>query len=160
MTKANKKFWLMKSEPDSYSIDDLAKDKVTPWDGVRNYQARNYMMKEMSVGDEVLFYHSNTKPPGVVGLATVTSGAQPDITAQDPESDYYDPKACVENPRWYCVNVGFKKKLPTPVSLQSIKDNPKLKKMLLVQKGQRLSIQPLTEIEYKTILKMAESAPG
>lgn len=151
-----KKYWLMKSEPDAYSIEDLKKDKTSLWDGVRNYQARNFMMNEMQVGDEVLFYHSNAKPPGAVGLATVSKEAVPDPSALDPKSEYYAPKASIEKPIWYCVEVKFKKAFDRIVSLQEIREEPKLKDMLLIKKGQRLSIQPLTKSEYEHICKMSE----
>ena len=104
-----KRYWLMKTEPGTYSIEDLKKDKKTIWDGVRNYQARNIMMNDMQVGDEVLFYHSNAKPPGVAGLAKITKSAAPDPTAQEKKSKYYDPKATPEKPIWFCVEVGYQK---------------------------------------------------
>ena len=100
-------YWLMKSEPDVFSIDDLKKQKQTTWDGVRNYQARNFMMNDMQVGDLVLFYHSNAKPPGIAGLATVSKKAEPDPTQFDKKSEYFDPKATKEKPRWFCVKVKF-----------------------------------------------------
>lgn len=144
----------MKTEPDAYSIDTLKKDKTGWWDGVRNYQARNYMMNEMQVGDEILFYHSSTKPPGVAGLATVSKEAAPDITAQDSQSNYYDAKASPEKPIWYCVQVKFKKKFKNYVSLSEIREEKSLAKMLLIKKGMRLSIQPVTAKEYQKICKM------
>jgi len=105
------RYWLMKSEPDAFSIDDLAKVGQEPWSGVRNYQARNFMWKDMRVGDGVFFYHSNAKIPGIVGLAKVASAAYPDPTQFDPDSDYFDPKATRENPRWYLVDVAFERRL-------------------------------------------------
>ncbi|MCB0392801.1 MAG: EVE domain-containing protein [Bdellovibrionales bacterium] len=149
-----KKYWLMKSEPDTFSIDDLAKNKKTLWDGVRNYQARNFMMKEMSPGDEVLFYHSNAQPPGVAGLAKISKKAVPDPTSFDKNSPYYDEKSSKENPRWFCVEVSFAKKFNHFVSLDEIKENKKLKNMLVVKKGQRLSIQPITPDEFKVLCQM------
>lgn len=145
----------MKSEPDAFSIDDLKKEKKSLWDGVRNYQARNFMMNDMKVGDEVLFYHSNAKPPGIIGLATISKNAVPDITAQDPKSKYYDAKASPEKPIWHCVEVKFKKKFNELISLDTLKDTKGLEDMLVIKKGQRLSIQPVTAKEYKIICKMA-----
>lgn len=149
-------YWLMKSEPDVFSIDDLKKQKTTTWDGVRNYQARNFMMNDMQVGDLVLFYHSNAKPPGIAGLATVSKKAEPDPTQFDKKSEYYDPKATKEKPRWFCVKVKFKEKFKDLIPLEDIKSEKALKDMLVVQKGQRLSIQPVKEKDYKHILKMAK----
>lgn len=149
-------FWLMKSEPDVFSIDQLKKDKTSLWDGVRNYQARNFMMKEMSVGDQILFYHSNTKPPGIAGLATVSKKALPDPTQFNKKSEYYDPKSTKENPRWHCVEVKFKKKFKTYIPLDEVKNTKGLEKMLLIRKGQRLSIQPVTEKEFNILCKMGE----
>lgn len=147
-------YWLMKSEPDVYSIQTLRKEKTTLWDGVRNYQARNFMRDKMQVGDLVLFYHSNSKPPGVAGLGLVTGEAQPDPTQFDKKSKYYDPKSDPENPRWKCVEVGFKEVFPNYVSLPEIKNTKGLSEMLLVQKGQRLSIQPVTKKHFDKICKM------
>jgi len=149
-------YWLMKSEPNTYSIDDLKKDKKTIWDGVRNYQARNFMMKEMSLGDKVLFYHSNSKPSGVSGVAKVTREATPDPSALDKKSKYYDSEASKEKPIWFCVEVGFDKKLKRVVSLEEIKNVSALSKMLLVKKGMRLSIQPVEKKEFELICKLAE----
>lgn len=146
-----KKYWLMKSEPEAYSFARLEKETTTWWEGVRNYQARNFMMNEMTVGDEVLFYHSNTTPPGVVGLASVSLGAQPDSTQFDKKSDYYDEKATKEKPRWYCAQVKFAKKFKNFVSLESLRNDKNLENMLVIQKGQRLSIQPVTESEFNHI---------
>lgn len=160
MSKARKsapeRRWLMKSEPDAFSIDDLARVRRSRWDGVRNYQARNFMMNEMQVGDLALFYHSNAEPSAVVGVCRVSQPAAPDASARDPKSDYYDPKASVENPIWQCVEVEFVSKLPRAVSLEEIKSEASLASMLLVQRGQRLSIQPVTTKEFAMILAMAE----
>jgi len=112
------KKWLMKTEPDVYSIDDLKKQHKTPWEGIRNYQARNFMMKEMSIGDEVFIYHSNAKPPGIVGLAKVSSSAYPDHFAWDDSSKYFDPKSTKESPRWFMVDVEFVKKFNDLISLE------------------------------------------
>lgn len=149
-----KQYWLMKSEPDAYSIDDLKRDTREHWDGIRNYQARNFMMKEMQIGDTVLFYHSNCKIPGVVGLARVASEAYPDFTAWNPESNYYDPKSTEEKPRWYMVDLEFVKKFPREVPLQTMRETPELEGMRLLQKGNRLSIMPVAEKDFDTICKM------
>ncbi len=148
------RYWLMKSEPTNYSIDDLKKEKTCTWDGVRNYQARNFMMKDMKLGDEVLFYHSSTEPPGIVGLATVCKEAVVDDTQFDKKSKYYDKRATLDKPIWYCVHVKFKKKLKTPITLQQIKLNKKLRLMMVVKKGSRLSVQPVSKTEYDVIIKM------
>jgi len=150
-----KKYWLMKSEADCYSIDHLAKDKKTAWEGVRNYQARNFMMKDMSVGDEVLYYHSNGDPSGIAGLAKVTKLAEPDKTALDPKDQHYDPKATPSNPIWFCVEISFVKKFKNLISLQDLKNNPQLSSMMVLQKGSRLSVQPVEKQEFNEVLKMA-----
>ncbi|MAF91482.1 MAG: EVE domain-containing protein [Bdellovibrionota bacterium] len=150
-----KKYWLMKSEPDVFSIDDLKKVKKEPWDGVRNYQARNFMMKDMKLGDEILFYHSRTKPMGVYGLATVSKEAFPDPLQFDEKSKYFEKRATKEKPVWYCVEVAYEGHFAEPVTLEAIKAEPKLSDMAVVQKGQRLSIQPVKANEFKCVLKMA-----
>ena len=150
------KYWLMKSEPETYSIDTLKKEKKSLWDGIRNYQARNFMMKDMTVGDQVLFYHSNTKPPGIAGLAEISKPAQPDPTAFDKKSQYYDEKSTKENPRWHCVEVKYKSTFNNYVTLDDVKQTKSLKDMLLVRKGQRLSIQPVTKKEYDLLCKMGK----
>ena len=147
-------YWLMKSEPDAYSFEQLKKDKTTLWDGIRNYQARNFMMKDMKVGDTVLFYHSNTKPPGIIGLAKVSKNAAPDPTAFDKKSKYFDEKSDKENPRWHCVEVKYFKPFKNYVSLDDIKETASLKDMKVVQRGQRLSIQPVLKKEFDKICKM------
>ena len=151
-------YWLMKSEPDCFSIDDLKNcpKSTDMWDGVRNYQARNMMRDEMKKGDEVLFYHSNAKPPHVAGIAVIASKeAYPDPTQFDPKSQYFDEKSTAENPRWWLVDVKYKKKFKNPIGLDEVKSNPKLKEMKLVQKGSRLSIQPVTKKEWDEIMAMA-----
>lgn len=148
------KYWLMKSEPDAFSIDDLKSKKKSLWDGVRNYQARNFMMNDMKPGDQVLFYHSSTTPPGVVGLAKVSKSAVPDPSAQDPKSKYYDPKAAPEKPIWFCVEVQFVKKFKNIIPLDELKTHKDLKDMLLLKRGQRLSIQPVQKSEFDYILKL------
>jgi len=150
------RYWLMKTEPDVFSIGDLEKKKTTLWDGVRNYQARNFMMNDMEPGDVVLFYHSSTEPPGVAGLAKVSAEAQPDPTSFDKKSEYYDPATSPEKPRWFCVEVSFVKKYKNFVSLDQIRKTKGLEKMLVLKRGQRLSIQPVTKAEYDIISKLAE----
>lgn len=142
----------MKSEPDVFSIDTLKAKKKSGWDGVRNYQARNFMRDDMKNGDMVLFYHSSCDVPGVAGLAIVSKESHPDPTQFDPKSDYYDPKATLENPRWFMVEVSFVEKFDAVVTLGQIKNVKALENMPLVQKGSRLSINPVSEKEYKTIL--------
>jgi predicted RNA-binding protein with PUA-like domain len=151
---STKQYWLMKSEPDVFSFQDLKKKERTLWDGVRNYMARNYMMKNMRVGDVVLFYHSNAEPSGIAGLAQVSKSAQPDPTAFDKKSKYYDPKSKPESPRWQCVEVSYLQDLPREVSLTDIKQNKKLQDMVLL-KNSRLSVQPVLESEYREICRMA-----
>ncbi|MBU2492320.1 MAG: EVE domain-containing protein [Bacteroidetes bacterium] len=152
----SKKYWLVKSEPDVYSIDDLAKekDKTTYWDGVRNYQARNFIRDEMKLGDAVLFYHSNSDPTAVVGVCEVVKEAYPDFTAFDPNDPHYDPKSKKDNPAWMMVGIKLVKKFKTPVTLEEIKNNPKLNNMRLVQRGNRLSVFPVEKNEFDEILKM------
>jgi predicted RNA-binding protein with PUA-like domain len=148
-----KQFWLVKSEPDSYSIDDLERDGRTHWDGVRNFKARNNM-RAMSVGDEVLFYHSNAKPPGVAGLARVCREAYPDPAQFDRTSKYYDAKSDREDPRWSMVDVEFVAKAPEVVGLPDIKADKALAEMELVRYG-RLSVQSVTKAELERVKKMA-----
>lgn len=148
-------YWLMKSEPDAFSFEDLkARPKQTePWDGVRNYQARNFMRDAMKVGDQVLFYHSNTNPPGVVGIAQVASEPYPDPTAFDKKSKYHDPKSDPKKPRWILVDVAFKADLKRLVSLDEMKTMPELSEMRVLQRGNRLSITPVTKEEFQAIKK-------
>jgi predicted RNA-binding protein with PUA-like domain len=147
------KYWLVKSEGDCYSIDHFKKDKRTEWDGIRNYQARNYM-KEMSVGDLVLFYHSITEPTGVYGIAKVVSAAHPDSSQFDKKDMHFDPKAEKDKPIWYCVDLGFVEKFKRPITLVAIKHDPKLKGIVLSQKGSRLSVQPVSDPHFKYIKKL------
>lgn len=149
------RFWLMKSEPDVFSIDDLKKVKQEPWDGVRNYQARNFMRDEMKPGDGVLYYHSNHKPPGVAGVARVASDPYPDPTAFDKKSNYFDAKSDPDAPRWYLVDVSFVEKTPNLVSLDELKEDPELEEMLVRKRGQRLSIQPVDRVHFARVLKLA-----
>lgn len=148
------KYWLVKSEPDVFSIDDLKKNKKTHWDGVRNYQARNFMRDEMKTGDKVLFYHSNTETPGVAGTAEVAKEGYADHTQFDPEDMHYFPTADPQKPIWFMVDIKFVEKLNKLVSLQDIKENPKLQKMRLIQKGNRLSVMPVEKNEFEEIVKM------
>jgi predicted RNA-binding protein with PUA-like domain len=145
----------MKSEPDVFGIDDLERKGSEHWDGVRNYQARNFMRDEMKVGDEVLFYHSNANPPGVAGIAKVASESYPDHTALDPDSEYHDPESSQSEPRWYMVDVEFVEKFPALVPLDLLKETEGLEDMLVIKKGMRLSIQPVTASQFKIIRSMA-----
>lgn len=147
-------YWLMKSEPDVFSIDDLKKKKKSGWDGVRNYQARNYMRDEMKIGDIVLFYHSSCELPGVAGLAKISKTSHPDPSQFDSKSDYYDPKASLENPRWFMVEVEFVEKFNHVITLSTIKETKGLEAMPLVQKGSRLSINPVSLAQYQIILSL------
>ena len=149
--------WLMKSEPDVYGYDDLERDGRTPWDGIRNYQARNFMRDEMKVGDRVLFYHSNTQPPGVAGVAEVVSEPYPDPTQFDPTSRYHDPKSTPEAPRWVLVDVAPERRLPRLVTLAEIKADPALAELPLVRRGNRLSIMPVGEAEAARIVALART---
>lgn len=146
-------YWLMKSEPDVYSIDDLAKKGRGTWEGVRNYTARNFM-RAMKEGDLVLFYHSSTTPPGVVGVMKIVREAYPDPFQHDPKSEYYDPKSKPEDPRWSAVDVGFVEKLPKQVTLDEIKAEPALADMIICQRGNRLSVTPVDAKEFKKLLKL------
>ncbi len=148
-----KRYWLMKSEPDVFSIDDLARDGRGSWDGVRNYQARNFMCA-MKVGDEVLFYHSSTEPPGVAGVAKVSREAHPDPTAWDRRSGYFDPRSTKEKPVWMMVEVEFVEKFPRFVTLEELKNRPDLGGMRVVKRGVRLSVQPVEERHARAIFKM------
>ncbi|MEZ5551308.1 MAG: EVE domain-containing protein [Pseudomonadales bacterium] len=147
--------WLMKSEPGTFSIDDLAAapKQTTSWDGVRNYQARNFL-REMKIGDEVLFYHSSCREVGIVGLASVVREAHPDVTAFDPESDHFDAKSRQEDPTWFVVDVRFERKFDRVLSLQALKDNPKLADFALTRRGNRLSVMPVSAAHRREILRM------
>ncbi len=149
-------YWLMKSEPTSYSIDDLERDKETYWDGVRNYQARNFMRDDMKKGDLVFFYHSNAKEIGIMGVAEVVREAYDDFTALDPHDHHYDPKSTPENPRWVMVDIKFRRKFKSAITLEQLKANPKLKEMLVLRKGNRLSITPVTKKDWNCVLAMVE----
>lgn len=151
-------YWLMKSEPDVFSLDDLKNrpGQQEPWDGVRNYQARNFMRDAMQVGDVVLFYHSNTNPPGIVGLAEVATEPYPDPTAFDKKSKYYDAKSDPDNPRWILVDVRYRSTFAQMVSLEAMKAMPELAEMRALQRGNRLSITPVTKVEFDAICRAGE----
>ncbi|GAA6185047.1 MULTISPECIES: EVE domain-containing protein [Alteromonadaceae] len=148
-------YWLFKSEPDAFSIDDLANkaNQTEHWDGIRNYQARNFLRDKVQLGDQVFIYHSSCKNVGIAGLAEVVKGAYPDHTQFDPESKYYDPKSDPEQPRWYMVDVKLVKKFNQILSLKSIKAMPQIQQIGLVQKGHRLSIMPVNAEEFAYLLK-------
>src|SRR5690554_6874129 len=152
---AKKNYWLMKSEPEDYSIDDLKRDKVEPWDGIRNYAARNFMRDEMKIGDEILFYHSRIKVPEIVGIMEVASEAYPDPTQFDPKSKYFDPKSSEADPTWQLVDVKFVQKFEKPVTRTQLKEDPLLSKMELFRLA-RHSITPVREKEWDRILELAE----
>ncbi|MEQ8579277.1 MAG: EVE domain-containing protein [Balneola sp.] len=152
---SERKYWLMKSEPDAYSIDDLERDQVEPWDGIRNYAARNYMRDEMKVGDKVLFYHSRISPPEIVGTMEVASEPYPDPTQFDPDSKYFDAKSSEEDPTWILVDVKFIRKFDKPVDREAMKKESALDDMELFRLS-RLSITPVREAEWNKIIEMAE----
>jgi predicted RNA-binding protein with PUA-like domain len=154
---SEKRYWLMKSEPDAFSIDDLvnSKNKTTRWEGVRNYQARNFMRDDMKVGDLVFFYHSNANPLAIVGVMEVASEPYPDPTQFDPKSDYFDEKSTEEKPRWFLVDVKLIEKFKNPVLRDAIKNEESLSDMLLIKKGSRLSIQPVQEYEWNKVMELA-----
>jgi predicted RNA-binding protein with PUA-like domain len=149
--------WLMKSEPDVYSIDDLERDGREMWDSIRNYQARNMMRDDMRIGDEVFFYHSNCKEPAIVGISRVCSEPYPDPTQFDQNSKYFDAKSTPENPRWILVDVEFVRKFDKPMTLAAIKANPELDDMILTRRGNRLSIMPVDDEHWHIILNMENS---
>jgi len=150
--------WLVKSEPETFSIDDLAASprRMTSWDGVRNYQARNFM-RAMAVGDRVFFYHSNADPPAVVGIAEVSRTAYPDDTQFDKSGDHYDPDSLPDAPRWDMVDIRFLEKFDQAVSLDRLRKEPRLKGMTLLKKGSRLSVQPVTPSEWDIIVKLGKT---
>lgn len=151
-----KNYWLMKSEPDVFGWDDLIKrpKKTEPWDGVRNYQARNIMRDKMKKGDLVFFYHSNFKPPHIAGIAKIVRESYPDPTQFDPKEKYYDAKSKPEDPRWVVVDVQAVRKLKRPIGLPELKATEALEDMKLVQRGSRLSVQPVTEEEWNVVLQL------
>ena len=147
-------YWLMKNEPEDYSIDDLKKDKIEPWDGIRNYQVRNMIRDEMKKGDQAFFCHSNCDIPGIYGLMTINSDAYTDHTAFDKKAKYYDPKSNKDNPTWLMVDVKYKRKLKSVISLTELKSHKVLSTMRVVQKGNRLSITKVSKKEWDFILKL------
>jgi predicted RNA-binding protein with PUA-like domain len=153
-------YWLFKSEPETFGIDHLRKKprQTEHWDGVRNFQVRNMLRDDIKVGDKAFFYHSSVTPPGIAGVVDIVKNGYPDLSGQNPESKYYDPKSTPENPRWYMVNVKFVEKFKQLLTLEEIRNNPQLKKMLILKRGSRLSITPVTKEEWKIILKMAQRA--
>jgi predicted RNA-binding protein with PUA-like domain len=152
----SQQFWIMKSEPDVFSIKHLenAQNKVTPWEGVRNYQARNFMRDQMKIGDQVLFYHSSCAIPGVAGIAVVHSAPYPDKTQFIKESEYYDKGATIEKPRWFLVDVKWQKTFKEVITLEEIRQSEKLKDLLILRKGNRLSITPCLKNEFKNIVEL------
>ena len=151
------KYWLLKSEPDVFSLEDLKNcpNQTEPWDGIRNYQARNLMRDEMQVGDQAFFYHSRQAEPAIVGTVRVVREAYPDHTSWDPSSKYFDEKSSPENPRWLMVDVQFENEFSRPVTFKELRSVPELKEMFLLRKGMRLSVQPVTEEEFQLILAIA-----
>jgi predicted RNA-binding protein with PUA-like domain len=145
--------WLMKSEPQVYSIADLQRDGRTSWEGVRNYQARNFLRDDAQVGDSVLYYHSNADPPGVAGLARIARAGYPDRTALDAANEYHDPRATEDDPRWVSVDVEFVEAFPHFVSLDELRRTPGLEKMLVINKS-RLSVQPVTDEEFAIVVRL------
>jgi predicted RNA-binding protein with PUA-like domain len=154
---SKRQYWLMKSEPYAYSIDDLERDQVEPWDGIRNYEARNFMRDEMKTGDRALFYHSNVRPPAIVGTMEVCSEPYPDPTQFNPDSKYFDEKSSESDPRWQLVDVKFVQKFDNPVTRDELKEDELLRDMMLFKRN-RLSITRVTEKEYKKILALAGAA--
>jgi predicted RNA-binding protein with PUA-like domain len=156
MAKATQ-YWLMKTEPSSYSIQDLAKEKkqTTHWDGVRNYQARNYMRDQMKLGDKVLVYHSNANPPAVAGVATIVRESYPDHTSWDPKDKHYDEKSTAQNPRWFMVDIKLDHIFDETIPLDDLRSIAALKEMELLRKGSRLSVQPVRKKKFDAILKLA-----
>jgi predicted RNA-binding protein with PUA-like domain len=154
-------YWLMKSEPETFSVEDLARapGQRTSWDGVRNYQARN-LMRSMKVGDQVLFYHSNADPPAVVGIARVVRTSYPDPTQFDPHDKHYDPDSDPQEPRWDMVDLRLTRRLQVPLSLERLRQEPQLKRMELLRKGSRLSVQPVRPQEWDTILRLERQEQG
>ena len=155
-TKRERRYWLLKTEPSSFSIDDLLKapKKTTSWDGVRNYQARNMMRDEMQPGDLAFIYHSSTDPTGIAGIAEIVKGGYPDETAFDKKDSHYDPKSSRESPQWYVVDVKAVEKFPEVITLERLRNTPGLDGMVLLKKGSRLSVQPVSAAEWTVITKL------
>ncbi len=159
---AERRYWLFKSEPTAYCFADLQaeEDQTAPWDGVRNYQVRNFMRDDMKVGDGVLFYHSSAKPLAVVGTATIVREAYADSTALDPAEKHYDAKSSPDNPIWLMVDIKAEQEFKRPVTLDDIKQNPRLQNMLVIRRGMRLSIQPVTQEEWDEVVGMDSGDSG
>ena len=157
MTSAVRNYWLLKTEPESFSIQDLASapERTTSWDGVRNYQARNFLRDQVKLGDRVLVYHSSTNEPAVVGTASVVRESYPDHTAYDKKDDHYDPASKPDSPRWFMVDIRLEQLFKQPLPLSQLRTIPALKNMELLRKGSRLSVQPVRKSEFDTILKLA-----
>lgn len=149
------KYWLIKSEADCYSIDDLRKDKKTSWSGIRNYQARNFM-KDMKIGDKAIFYHLGGTTPSAVGIAKVIKEAYPDTTAQNKKDEHFDPKSTAQNPIWYMVDFEYVETFKNPISLSRIKIDPQLEGIMLSQQGSRLSVQPVSKEHFEIIKKLGK----
>ena len=156
---SNPRYWLFKSEPDVYSIDDLERDGSTYWEGIRNYQARNFMRDDCKVGDLILYYHSNAKPPGVAGIARISGEAYPDPHQFEEDSKYYDPKSTTENPRWLVVDIAFVAKFERLLPLNELKADEDLDGMLVIRKGQRLSVQPVERHHFEHVCALAGYKP-
>lgn len=148
-------YWLMKSEPDTYGIDDLQREGTNMWEGCRNYTVRNFLRDDMRVGDLAFFYHSNANPSGIVGIMKIVSEAYPDPTQFDSTSEYYDPKSPPEAPRWLVRDVEFVERFPRTISLAELRETPGLEDMLVIRKGQRLSIMPVEPTEWEIVLNLA-----
>ena len=153
-----KRYWLMKCEPSAYTIDDLARDGATSWEGVRNYQARNFMRDQMQLGDGVLFYASSADPSGVTGLAEIARAGYPDASAWTKGHEYFDPASSKDKPLWYMVDIRYVDRFPEIVSLETLKHVKGLEKMMVIQKGARLSVQPVTNAEYDIVVKLGLKA--
>lgn len=153
------RYWLLKTEPQTFGIDNLIAmpDQITPWEGVRNFQARNFLRDEMKIGDQAFFYHSSCKVPGIVGVVEVVTDGYPDSTALNPESQYYDVKSTQERPIWFRVDVKFIKKFKHIISIKELRDNPALSQMILLQKGNRLSVMPVSKKDWTQICQMARA---
>ena len=156
----SRQYWLMKSDPDTFGLEHLARssDRTTCWDGVRNYQARNLLRDEMRVGDGVLFYHSQVQPPAVVGIARVVRAGYPDPTQFDGRSRYHDPASDRSDPRWYAVDIRLESEMARPVTLPEMRETPGLEDMVLLRRGSRLSVQPVTADEWKIVRKLSRGA--
>jgi predicted RNA-binding protein with PUA-like domain len=154
---SDRRYWLLKTEPESYSIGDLRRDGRTFWDGVRNYQARNFLRDDFRPGDGVLFYHSNAEPPAVVGVAEVVTTGYSDHTQFEHGHRKFDPKSSPENPRWYMVDITFIEEFARPLTLQQLREIPALEEMELLRKGSRLSVQPVTKQQWEAVLRLAHA---